>query len=227
MALSRENAEFLESVLPFWGKLTPEEKQVIAASAQPCFYRKGENMHRGSEQCAGLLLVKHGQLRVYIISDNGKEITLYRLFDHDICLFSASCVMKNIRFDVYVETETETDALLLPTPVFSRLNQTVLAVSDYTGQLMASRFSDVMWVLEQSLFTSFDKRLAQFLLEQSAIDGTDRLSITHETIARHLGSAREVVSRMMKYFQGEGMVELTRGGVTLTNRKKLEELAHN
>lgn len=224
MAVTEENLAFLKSVLPFWGKLAPEQKQTLAGAAVPRLYYRGESMHRGSEHCAGLLLVRHGQLRVYIISESGKEITLYRLFDHDICIFSASCMMKNISFDVYVETEQETEALLIPTPVYNRLNQTCIAVSDFTNQLMASRFSDVMWVMEQVLFTSFDRRLAQFLLEQSAIDGTDRLAITHETIAKHMGSAREVVTRMLKYFQDEGMVALSRGEILLKDRKRLEKL---
>lgn len=224
MAVTGENLTFLKETLPFWEKLTPPQQRLLKESALPQFYGRGECMHSGSSSCAGLFLVKKGQLRVYIISETGKEITLYRLFDHDICIFSASCIMKNITFDVYVESEQESDVLLIPTPVYNELNQTSLPVSDYTNQLMASNFSDVMWVLEQVVFSSFDKRLALFLLEQSANEGSNRLNVTHEEIARHLGSAREVVTRMLKYFQNEGMVTLSRGMVTLTNRKKLEKL---
>lgn len=227
MAVNEENLKFLKSVLPFWDKLTEPQRQKLANGTVPRTYHRGESMHRGSDHCAGLLLVKHGQLRVYIISDSGKEITLYRLFDQDICIFSAACIMKNISFDVYVETEQETEAFLIPTPLYNELNQTSIPVSDYTNQLVQSRFSDVMWVLEQVLFSSFDKRLASFLLEEAAINGTDRLPITHETIANHLGSAREVVTRMLKYFQNEGMVELARGTITLTDRKMLEKLANS
>lgn len=225
MEIPNETVAFLKKVLPFWGQLTGEQKSLILNRAVPRTYYRGESMHRGSEHCAGLLLVRRGQLRVYIVSESGKEITLYRLFDGDICIFSASCMMKNINFEVYLETEQETDALLIPTEIYNQLNQTSIAVSDFTNQLMASRFSDVMWVMEQVLFTSFDKRLAAFLLEQSAIDGSDRLNITHETVAKHMGSAREVVTRMLKYFQNENMVSLSRGGITLTDRKKLQNLA--
>lgn len=225
MEIPNETVAFLKKVLPFWGQLTGEQKSLILNRVVPRTYYRGESMHRGSEHCAGLLLVRRGQLRVYIVSESGKEITLYRLFDGDICIFSASCMMKNINFEVYLETEQETDVLLIPTEIYNQLNQTSIAVSDFTNQLMASRFSDVMWVMEQVLFTSFDKRLAAFLLEQSAIDGSDRLNITHETVARHMGSAREVVTRMLKYFQNENMVSLSRGGITLTDRKKLQNLA--
>lgn len=225
MEIPNETVAFLKKVLPFWGRLTGEQRSLILSRVVPRTYYKGESMHHGSEHCAGLLLVRRGQLRVYIVSESGKEITLYRLFDGDICIFSASCMMKNINFEVYLETEQETEILLIPTEVYNQLNQTSIAVSDFTNQLMASRFSDVMWVMEQVLFTSFDKRLAAFLLEQSAIDGSDRLNITHETVAKHMGSAREVVTRMLKYFQSENMVSLSRGGITLTDRKKLQNLA--
>lgn len=225
MEIPNETAAFWKKVLPFWEQLTGEQRSLILSRVVRRTYYRGESMHRGSEHCAGLLLVRRGQLRVYIVSESGKEITLYRLFDGDICIFSASCMMKNINFEVYLETEQETDALLIPTEIYNQLNQTSIAVSDFTNQLMASRFSDVMWVMEQVLFTSFDKRLAAFLLEQSAIDGSDRLNITHETVAKHMGSAREVVTRMLKYFQNENMVSLSRGGITLTDRKKLQNLA--
>ena len=224
MAVTGEYLTFLEHVLPFWKELTEEQKHALSTTASPRLYRRGESMQSTSEHCDGLFLVKHGQLRIYIISENGKEITLYRLLDNDICIFSASCMMKNINFEVYVQAEQESSVLLIPTAVYNKLNQTSLAVSDYTNQLMASRFSDVMWVMEQVLFTSFDKRLAHFLLEQSVIDNSDDLSITHEAIANHLGSAREVVTRILKYFQNEGMVKISRGKITLTDRKKLEKL---
>ena len=101
------------------------------------------------------------------------------------------------------------------------------AVANYTNELMASRFSEVMWLIEQVMFKSFDKRLAAFLLEESNIENSDRLEITHERIANHLGSAREVVTRMLKYFQNEGAVKLSRGAVEITDRKKLSEIADN
>jgi len=81
-----------------------------------------------------------------------------------------------------------------------------------------------MWLMEQIMWKSFDKRLASFLLEESMIENTTVLKITHEVIASHLGSAREVVTRMLKYFQNEGMVKLTRGTIEILNMKKLNEL---
>ncbi|SDM66461.1 Crp/Fnr family transcriptional regulator [Acetanaerobacterium elongatum] len=216
--------DYLKDVLPFWDKLTEEQRQDILTHATPRRFAPGESLHSGSADCLGIYVVKSGQVRVFTLSQAGREITLFRLFERDICLLSASCVMKNIHFEVHVEAERPTEILLIPTPVYDRLNRNSLAVADYTSQLMSSRFSEVMWLMEQVLFSSFDKRLAHFLLEQSAIDGTDSLTITHETIARNLGSAREVVTRMLKYFQDEGMVALSRGGLQITDRDRLEKL---
>ena len=104
------------------------------------------------------------------------------------------------------------------------LTEESIAAANYTHELMAARFSEVMWLLDQILFRRFDSRLAGFLLEERRIEGADLLPLTHERIARHLGTAREVVTRMLRYFQSEGLVKLRRGGVELLDRKGLQAL---
>ncbi|QEY34979.1 Crp/Fnr family transcriptional regulator [Caproiciproducens galactitolivorans] len=225
MAIAKTELEFMKEALPFWNALSQNQKERIEATASAFTVKKGQSLHDGSQDCLGLILVKSGHLRAYILSDTGKEITIYRLFERDACIFSAACMLKNITFDISIEAESESRVLLIPTAVYNELNESTLAVSGFTNQLISSRFSDVMWIMEQVLFTSFDRRLANFLLEQSAVEGSDTLHITQEAIANHLGSAREVVTRMLKYFQSEGMVSLFRGGVTISSRKKLEKLS--
>lgn len=216
----------IEEMLPFWKKLTREQQNRLKTSSKEITYKKGDVLHAGSSDCSGLFLVTAGQLRSYIISEGGKEITLYRLFERDICIFSASCIMKNISFDIFVEAEKDTTVFRIPSKVYSEMQEESLAVSEYTNEILASRMSDVMWIMEQVLFMSFDKRLAIFLLEQSAIEGSDTFKMTQETMARHLGSAREVVSRMLKYFADEGLVTASRGSITLLDREGLEEIAN-
>ncbi len=218
-----QGPRLLQEVFPCWDKLTRQQQLHIQSHSGQRRYQKGQLPHQGGD-CSGLLLVQSGQLRVYILSPGGKEVTLYRLFPWDICLFSASCVMKNIHFDLYVEAEKDTQVFVVPSEVYQELMKSSLAVADYTNQLMAARFSDVMWVMEQVLFTSFDSRLAAFLLEQARIDQKEELRITHEEIARHLGSAREVVTKMLNYFAQEGMVRLARGRVALLDTARLEAL---
>lgn len=219
--------QYFEETLPFWKSLKQEQKEKILHISRTHTFAVGESMNTGSSECAGLFLIKKGQVRAYMISETGKEITLYRLLERDVCIFSASCMMKNITFDIYLEAEKETEAYLIPTGAYEELSKQSIEVSDYTNQILSSRFSDVMWIMEQVLFMSFDKRLALFLLEQSAMENSDTFHMTQDVMARHLGSAREVVSRMLKYFSDEGYVEVARGKVTIIDKKKLMELTEN
>lgn len=221
---NRKNETFFRNTLKFWKDLTEPQRNLMMESMVKKQFVTGESMRSGSDNCSGLFLIESGQVRAYIVSESGKEITLYRLFDRDVCIFSASCMMKNITFDVFIEVEKKTTAFLIPIAVFSKLSKESMAVMAFTNELMASRFSEVMWIMEQALFMKFDKRLAMFLLEQANIEGSDSLEITHERIANHLGTAREVVTRMLKYFQNEGMVALNRGMIELLDQDKLEAL---
>ena len=173
----------------------------------------------------GMLLVKSGQLRAYILSEEGREVTICRFFEMDICLFSASCVMPNMSFNIFIEAEKDTQMWVIPACLYKNLMDESIAVANYSHNLITNHFSEVMWLMEQIMWKSFDRRLAAFLLEEAAVEETDSLKITHERIANHMGTAREVVTRMLRYFQNEGLVRLTRGTVELTDMKGLESLS--
>ena len=207
-----------------WDKLTPEQQKTIDSSVVQRSIKKGTVVHNGSLECTGLLLVKTGQLRAYILSDEGREITVYRLFDMDICLLSAACIMRSIQFEIIIEAEKDTDLWIIPPYVYKKIMEESPAVANYTNEIMATRFSEVMWLMEQVMWKSLDKRVAAFLQEEAAIEGTNELKITHETIANHLGSHREVITRMLRYFQNEGIVKLSRGTVTIVDEARLKAL---
>ena len=209
---------------PVWDKLTELQQKRLAQFVREKTAKKNTLIHTGTIDCMGPLLIKSGQLRVYTISEDGREMTLYRLFDRDLCIFSASCVMSSAQFDITIEAEKDSEYYVIPADIFKELMQESASLSNYTNQIMASRFSDVMWLMEQIMWKSFDKRLASFLLEESVIEDSDVLKITHEKIGHHLGNPREVVTRMLRYFQNEGMVALTRGTITLIDKKKLAKL---
>ena len=211
----------LSEYFPVWDKLSAQEQTVLIGSALSRKVARGTILHNGSLDCTGLLLIQSGQLRAYILSPEGREITIYRLFERDICLFSASCMMRSIQFEIIIEAEKDTEFLILPPDIYKSVMEKSAPLANFTNEIMAARLSEVMWLMEQVMWRSFDKRLAAFLLEEASLEGTDILSITHETIGNHLGSPREVVTRMLRYFQNEGMVKLTRGIVELTDRKKL------
>ncbi|MCI7126136.1 MAG: Crp/Fnr family transcriptional regulator [Agathobaculum sp.] len=206
---------------PVWDRLTSAQQSRLVGGAVGRTVKKGTVLHSGAD-CTGLLLVETGQLRAYILSAEGREITLYRLFDLDICLFSASCMIRSLQFDITIETEKDTALYIIPAEIYQEVMTQSAPLANFTNELMADRFSEVMWLVEKILWESMDRRVAAFLLEEAAIEGSDRLCITHETIANHLGTHREVVTRMLRYFQSEGLVKLRRGVVELTDRERLK-----
>ena len=215
----------VQDFFPVWAQLTPQQQKILTQSAIRRSIPKGTTLHSGSTECTGLLLVCSGQLRAFILSDEGREITLYRLFERDICLFSASCMLRSMQFEIMIAAEKDTELFIIPADVYQSVAQQSAPVANFTTEIMAGRFSEVMWLMEQIMWKSFDRRLARFLLDESALEGTAVLHLTHETIANHLGTAREVVTRMLRYFQSEGLVRLSRGAVELSNHSGLAVLA--
>ena len=210
--------------IPFWDKLTAQQQQQVGQVIEFRTVKKGTHIHDSSADCLGLVMVKSGQLRAYILSEDGREITISRLFEYDVSLLSASCVMPDMQMNVMIEAEKDTQFWSIPACLFKNLVDGSLAVSAFANSLISGNFSELMWLMEQIMFKSFDKRLAAFLLEEATIEGSDSLKTTHEIIANHLGTAREVVTRMLRYFQSEGMVRLTRGTIEIADEKKLRAL---
>lgn len=210
-------------IFPFWKTISDADRDYLCQNSHLFSYPKGKNVHNG-EECSGVILVRSGSLRLYIMSDEGKDITLYRLHKGDLCMLSASCVLSAVTFDVFVDAEEDSQCCVVSGPAFAAVSERNPDIRIFALETAVSRFSDVMWVMQQILFMSMDKRLAIFLLDESARVGSDTLKLTHEQIARYMGSAREVVSRMLKYFVGEGIVEAARGGVTILNRDRLRKL---
>ena len=214
----------LEAGFSFWGNLTEQEKKEVEENAVEVRFRRGESIHRAGEDCAGMMLVTSGQLRTYILSEDGREVTLYRLWKGDVCVLSASCVLSEVAFDVLIEAVGDTEVILLPLAFFRRLKEKNVYVELFTYRLATERFSDVMWTMQQILFMGMDRRAAIFLWDEYTRQGPV-LSMTHEEMARYIGSAREVVTKVLKYFAQEGIVSLRRGKITILDKEKLRQLA--
>ncbi len=220
----QELISLFKKAFPFWDRISETDRETFLRSSQSVSFKKGTNIHDGNE-CTGVILVKSGSLRLYLLSEDGKEVTLYRLFAGDTCIFSASCVLDAITFDVHIDAEENVECVIVGGCAYEDLSRRVDEVKIYTLESALGRFSDVMWVMQQILFMSMDKRLAIFLLDESAKTGSDVIRLTHEQIAKYMGSAREVVSRMLKYFASEGMIASSRGGIRLLDKKRLRALA--
>lgn len=223
--MEAEKQEKNFELLPFWKSLNADQREMVRRHHSLKKLKSGLILKGGEGDIEGLIMVVEGQIRAFMNTKGGKELTLYRLLDRDICVFSSSCMVKGNSMDIYIEAEKDTEVLLIPSVNYRNLLDNAIEVSDFTNRLISERFSQVMGIMEQALFTSFEKRLALFLMEQSNIEETDILSITHETIARHLGTAREVVTRKLKDFAREDILEISRGTIEIKDREKLRSIS--
>ncbi|WP_304154767.1 Crp/Fnr family transcriptional regulator [Megamonas hypermegale] len=222
--LNKNQYELLSSHFPAWDKLTANQQQLIIDNASLLSVKKNSLIQNTSAGCSGILIIKQGTLRVYTLSEQGKEITLYRLNTGDICILSASCVIRDITFDIYIDTLTDCQLIQILPCAFARVIQENIHLEALTYKLATQRLCTVTWAMQQMIFTSFDKRLAEFLLNESRSTGSDEINMTHEQIAKLMGTAREVVTRMLKYFSNENYVQLMRGKVKILNKQALEKL---
>ncbi|MHB1313964.1 MAG: Crp/Fnr family transcriptional regulator [Christensenellales bacterium] len=222
--MNQDYRDTLKTYLTFWNNLSLDEQNLILQNVSSVRTKKGSTIHGGDSNCVGLLLLKSGVLRVYMLSEEGREITLYQLYEGDTCILSASCILNQITFDVHIDAETDCEILLISAHVISSLIKSNVYVENFSYKLAADRFSDVMWAMQQILFMGFDKRLAVYLLDESTKTGSTTIKSTHEQIAKQLGSAREVVTRMLKHFQDSHLVEVSRGETKITDKNKLKEL---
>lgn len=222
--LNSEQIDLLQQSLSFFSKLTPNEKEMVINDAAIKKYAQGETIFQADNDCLGIIIVQTGSLRTYMTSEDGKEITLYRLQAGETCIFGATCILDSIDFDVYIDAETACTCLQISSMTLSKLTTNNVYVELYAYKLAAERFSDVMWAMQQILFMSFDKRLAAFLIDEANKQKSLDIQMTHEQIAKHLGSAREVVSRMLSYFVKEGYVTLSRGHIHINDKNALYDL---
>ena len=221
-----DNRELLESILPFWDKLTEAQKETLAENTTFAKYGKKDNIISDTCIGTGAIYVKSGMIRAYLLSEEGREVTLYRMSKGDFCVLSSACATDDMPFDIYFDAETEAEIYIIGSKSFTRVRAENVYADNFTLRVAMTRFAEVIWALEQILFMSFDKRLAIFLIDDLAHRGGDTVYMTHDQIAKHMGSAREVVTRMLKYFVDEGLVKISRGGVTVIDKDRLRRLTY-
>ncbi len=222
--MSNSITQLLAQALPFWSKLsTVDQKQLLSASSF-VHYKEGEAIHN-ADDCIGLIMVKSGELRTFLLSDQGKDFTLFRLQEGDVCLLSAGCLFADISFTVFIQAEKDSEVLLINTSTFSQLQKQNLLIENFALRIMADKFSQVVRVMEKLLFFTLEERLATFLLEEYAKVSGSGIALTHEQIAQYISSAREVVSRSLKGMEREGLLKVSRGGITLLDIAGIEKKA--
>lgn len=213
----------LECLLPFWNDLDTFEKEQLLKGCFETTYRKGVLMNRSEQQCLGIMVILSGQLRTFIVSEEGREVTLFRVYQDDVCVLSGSCLMDAIVFDVMIDAVEDTNVIIIPSAIIAPLIEKYPKIEVYLYKTAAERFSDVIWTMQQILFLSTDKRVAILLWDEIARTNCMIISATHDEIARYIGSAREVVTKVLKYFVQEGIVTLSRGKITIINKDLLQK----
>lgn len=210
--------------LTFYEKLNDSQKRAIADNISVKRLKQGYNVHSSSEECTGLIIVRFGELRVYMLSEDGREITLYRLFENDVCVLSASCVLDSITFDVFIDAEEDSEILVINSKTVNEIAKSNVYAECFMLKRATERFSEVMWVMQQILFFKADRRVAIFLIDEMNKTKSASLNLTHDKIAKYIGSAREVVSRILKYFERDKIVKLQRGGVKILDKAALMKM---
>lgn len=224
MSSAPQIEDLFAQFFPFWETLDKQQQAALVGGTRVARFAPGAHVHNGEGDCVGVLLVVKGSLRAYMLSSSGRECTLFRVAAGESCVLAATCVLSMITFDLFLDAEGETEVIAIDPDVYSQVVANNVAAEAFTYRQTAERFSDVMWVMEQVLFMGLDARVAVFLLDEIARRGTDSLELTHDEVARHIGSAREAVSRMFKYFANEGIVALSRGRVEVLNKAALRAI---
>lgn len=212
-----------EKYFPFWKSLLDAEKDMILQNIKTMNYEKGFQMLQCEQGCNGIMIVLSGQMRTYISSEEGREVTLFRMFKDDVCVLSAAGLMDAIVFDVMIDAVEDSEVLMIPVAVLETVMKRHSEVEAYLYKTATERFADVIWIMQQILFMSVDRRVAQFIWDETLRADSLAITITHEEIARCIGSAREVVTKVLKYFQSEGVVVLSRGKIAVNSREQLKK----
>ena len=211
--------------LPYWENLTEEEQKKVEASAYVRHYEQGEVLYGPNVECVGMIHILRGETRAYILSDEGREVTLFHVEEEDNCILSASCVLAYVTFESFMVAVKPSDILIVPVELFGTLCEQNVHVRCFAYGLATLRFSSVMFVMQEILFARLDQRVAAYLLQAYRKTGETSIRITQEQLALEVNSARETVGRILKGFVKDGMIENRRGSIVLTDIAKLEETA--
>ena len=210
--------------LPFWANLSSDEKAVVSQRAVTKRFAKGQLVSSNSSSCLGIVLILSGGVRVGLVSDEGREITLFRAGEGEVCVSTASCVIRQLAFDTDVTAETDTAILVIPSSVCAKLMESNIHVRAFVLEMQAERYSQTVRAIQAMLFKRFDQRLAMYLVSEHDRTGSAEVKKTQEEIARDVNSAREVVARMLHEFSTRGLVEIRRGSIWLLDIEALRKI---
>lgn len=213
----------LEKHFPFLKHADSDVKRQLLAHAQIKEIPAGVSICWEGDTCTQLALVLSGSVRVYKVSESGREITLYRIEQNESCILTASCILSQTQFPAFAVTESTVQAVLIPSSILREWVRLYEVWRDYVFELMSKRLATVIATVEEVAFRRVDARIAEFVANLA--EEKQEVKITHQEIAFELGTAREVVSRILKDFERENLITLSRGSIVIQNRPSLLEKA--
>ncbi len=218
---SQSRARLLEH-MPFLNRADDRLRQSLFDKASIATLEKGQHVcHEGSD-CTHLAIMLSGTVRVYKLGENGKEITLYRVALGESCILTASCILSHVPFPAFAICDTDVEAALIPASDVRRWLSESTVWQDYIFGLVATRLSNIIQVVEDVVFRRMDKRIADHLYNRMSYSGKTLL-VTHQEIASELGTSREVVSRILKEFEQDAIIKVSRGTIDLLIPEKLDQ----
>lgn len=206
---------------PFWDTLGKADQREIAAQSRVMAFEDGAFVQGGKRGCAGVLFVLSGGLRAFLLSESGREITLFRLGAGECCVLAAACIMPMVSVEITINAKGPAEVLMVDSTCFANVAARNVELEAFMYRQSTERLSDVLRVMQHALFADANTRLATFLLGEMEREGTCELRITHEEIARHVGTAREVVTRSLKQLAAGGVVRMSRGVIVIVDPSSL------
>lgn len=215
----------LEKIYPFLECLDDNKKEIIKSSLIVKNYETDYTLIHEGASCIGFSLIIKGTIRVYKLSDKGREVTLYKLSSGDTCYLSMSCMLSNKSYPAFAEVIEPTTVAFIPSSIFNSFIYDTLDFQKYIFGNLYNKFNDVVNVLEEVAFESIDTRIAKYLLQTSRNSNNSMyLYLTQEKIAQDIGTSREVVSRMLTDFKNKDILTSSRGKITIQDFNKLNSL---
>jgi len=204
-----ESREFVRTFPVFRAAAGGLVRDLLAASRQQPI-PAATQIYREGDACSGIAFVLAGDIRVFKIGQTGREITLYEIGPGETCILNASCILSGRTYPAHAVALSDITALMVPAEVFRRLVREHEEMRDFVFTLLSQRLTGVMELVEEIAFGRMDERLREYLIERSQ---NDRLEVTHQKVANDLGTSREVVSRILKDFERQGKLKLSRNTI--------------
>ncbi|HUX50873.1 MAG TPA: Crp/Fnr family transcriptional regulator [Spirochaetia bacterium] len=217
------SAEMIDA-FPFMGEMEERQLARVVASIIPKSLDHGQYLARDGAECSYLPFVLSGTLRIYKLGEQGKELTLYRVERGESCILTATCILNSSEFPAIAQAEGSAKVALLPAPLFAALVDETPQWRRYLFGLYSQRLEMVIAVIEEIAFHHVDARVAGRLLGSSSAGS---VRTTHQQLASEIGTSREVVSRVLKDLETDGVIGMSRGMIEIIDRSALQRKSEN